>query len=136
MNMKVPLKYYLNLAKGDIVEALFHAIQHEDWEAFSFLLPLQGDINARDECQDWTILMRAVDVESLDMVKTLIEAGADVNLRGCFEPDECPLTLAAYACQDSLNREHDYARNKKIFDYLYPLTSPELREIADKILHS
>ena len=134
--MKVPLEYYLNLAKGDILGALFHAIQHEDREAFSALLPSQKDINARDECQDWTILMRAVDVESLDMVKALVEAGADVNLRGCFEPDECPLTLAAYACQNFLDREHDYARNKKIFDYLYPLTSAKLRKIANKILRS
>jgi hypothetical protein len=50
-----------------------------------------------------------------------VEAGADVNLRGVFEPEEdFALNLAAF-CQ-----------NKEIYDYLAPLTSEELRAIAEK----
>ncbi len=78
--------------------------------------------------------MYAVDNECYDMVKTLVEAGADVNLGG-IEPDEFPLNLAAYGCC-SASYAYQYERCKKIYDYLFPLTSPELQQIAEKNLNS
>lgn len=78
--------------------------------------------------------MYAVFEESLDMVKLLVKAGADVNIRGS-DPDEFPLNLSAYGCKNAFSHSNEFARNKKIFDYLAPLTSPELQAIAQRTLN-
>lgn len=128
------LQHY-NPDEDSIVIALILAIQFGDWKSIQALIPVQTDINARDSSElDWTPLMYAVHEEDLDMVKLLIEAGADVNVRGS-EPDEFPLNLAAYRCQNAFSYSNEYIRNKNIFDYLAPLTSPELRFIAQRTLN-
>lgn len=116
------VEYYYQLADGDPAWALINAIQFGDWKAFTVLLSVQKNVNATDREGDWTPLMCAVHEESIEMVKALVKAGADVNYRGVFDPDEFALSLAAYT------------GDKKIFYYLEPLTSPELQKIARDIL--
>jgi hypothetical protein len=120
---------------GDDTEALIRAIRFNYLEEVKALIPVQEDINARDSSElYWTPLMYAVFEESLDMVKLLVEAGADVNVRGS-NLDDFPLNLSAYACRNVFSHSHEFARNKKIFDYLVPLTSPELQAIAHRTLN-
>ncbi len=110
---------------GDVAAALIRAIRFGYWDEVQALVPVLLDVNTRDGNGDWTPLMYAVHEESFDIVKLLVEAGADVNLRGFFEPEEdFALNLAAYA------------GNKEIFDYLVPLTLPELRAIAERTLQT
>ncbi len=112
-----------NPDEDKIVMALILAIKFGDWESVKALIPLQPDINERDSMGDRTPLMHAVCEGSLDTVKLLVEAGADVNLRGNFEPeDEFALNIAAYT------------GNREIFEYLAPLTSPNLLAIAERTL--
>lgn len=120
---------------GDFTEALIRAIRFNYLEEVQVLIPAQEDINARDSSElYWTPLMYAVFEQSLEMVKLLVEAGADVNVRGS-DPDDFPLNLSAYACRNAFYHSHEFVRNKKIFDYLAPLTSPELQAIAQKTLN-
>ncbi|AVH64093.1 ankyrin repeat domain-containing protein [Nostoc sp. 'Peltigera membranacea cyanobiont' N6] len=120
---------------GDTTEALIRAIRFHFLEEVQALIPLQENINARDSSElYWTPLMYAVFEESLDIVKLLVQAGADVNARGS-DPDDFPLNLSAYACSNAFEHSHEFTRNKKIFDYLAPLTSPELQAIAYKTLN-
>ncbi len=123
--------YYYDLADGDALDALILAIEFGDWKAFQALVSVQADINGRDrsDCY-WTLLMHAVHEESINMVKGLVEAGADVNLQGA-DPDEFPLNIAAWIVNSEPLRSH---RSQTIFDYLAPLTSPELRRIAEQTL--
>ena len=133
----MPIEYYYDLADGDKIEAFIFTIKYGDYEAFEKLLSTQEDINATDSSDgNWTPLMHAVLEESLDMVKKLVEVGADVNVKA-IEPytDEFPLNIAAYGCC-SASSNYKYNRNKKIYDYLFPLTSPELKCIAEKNLNS
>lgn len=114
-----------NEAIDTIADALFLALSYRDFKAAANLIPLQEDINSRDSEGDWTFLMRAVHEDAFSIVKLLVEAGADVNLKGIFEPEEdFALNLAAFG------------HNKEIYDYLAPLTSEELRAIAEKTWNS
>ena len=135
--MEMPTDYYYDLADSDKTEAFIFTIKYGDYEAFEKLLSTQEDINVTDNSDsDWTPLMHAVLEESLLMVQKLVEAGADVNVKA-IEPytDEFPLNIAAYGCC-SASSDYEYKRNKKIYDYLFPLTSPELQCIAEKNLNS
>ncbi len=135
--MTMPIDLYYDLADGDKLEAFILTIKYGDYEAFEKLFSVQKDINATDYSEsDWTPLMHAVLEESLNMVKKLVEAGADVNIRA-IEPytDEFPLNIAAYNCCSAFYN-YEYKRNKEIYDYLFPLTSPELQCIAEKNLNS
>lgn len=66
--------------------------------------------NERNE-EGATILEYVIRTGRLDLVKFLIEAGANVNI--CNNDNEYPLEVAAYA--------------REIFDYLEPLTSSEVK---------
>ena len=110
-------KYY-DFKNDDPVVALILAIQYRDWKSIQALVLLQENINARDSEGDWTPLMYAALEESLDTVKILVEAGADPNLRGTFEPDcEFPLNIAALSCNQYVFNSYAYARNKAIFNF-------------------
>jgi ankyrin repeat protein len=120
---------------GNFAEALIRAIRFHYLEEVQALILVQEDINARDSSElYWTPLMYAVFEESLDMVKLLVKAGADVNIRGS-NPNEFPLNLSAYACKNAFSHSNEFAGNKKIFDYLAPLTSAELQAIAQRTLN-
>ena len=67
-------------------------------------------------------LLVAVTANRLDMVKLLVEAGADVNKVDYDSGYETALFRAKYL-------DH-----QNIVEYLEPLTSPELREDAEQLL--
>ena len=114
---------YYDPDKDELVIALILAISFRDWNSVQALVHIQPDINARDNMGDWTPLMHAVNEGHLESVKLLVEVGADVNLKGTFEPEEeFALNIAAYTNQ------------QEIFEYLAPLTSLELRAIAEQTL--
>lgn len=131
------VNYYSNLSDNDKNEALILAIQYGEYEKFEKLLATIENVNATDNSEGyWTPLMYAVLEESLDMVKKLVEAGADVNIRATgLYSDEFPLNLAAYGCRGA-SYYYKYIRSKKIYDYLFSLTLPELQKIAEKNLNS
>lgn len=72
-----------------------------------------------EEVEKNTALMIAAENGNFEIVKTLVEAGADVNLKSIY--GEHALSMAAHI------------GNRKIFDYLYPLTIPEYT-IGRKVL--
>ncbi|MBE8985828.1 ankyrin repeat domain-containing protein [Nostoc sp. LEGE 12450] len=119
----------------DFAEALIRAIRFHYLEEVQALISVQQDINARDSSELYcTPLIYVVFEESLDIVKLLVKAGADVNIKGA-DPDEFPLNLSAYACNNNFFVSNEFVRNQKIFDYLAPLTSPELKAIAQTTLN-
>lgn len=71
-------------------------------------LLLGADINFKDK-ENYTALIYAAQLGYLEIVKLLVEAGADVNLG-----DKAHLPLY-YAVLE---------KNKDVFEYLYPLTNP------------
>lgn len=71
------------------------------------------------ENEDRTALMEAVNTGDLDIVKKLVESGADVNAVS---------RKNAYALMNATRPDL-----KEIYDYLAPLTSSKLRELAEKI---
>ena len=112
-----------DIDEDSINMALCLAIQYGDRGSIQTLAHAQEDIDERDGDGDWTALMYAVHQGDFETVKLLVNLGVDVNLRGVFEPEEdFALNLAAYT------------RNQAIFDLLFPLTSPELQEIAKKTI--
>jgi len=119
----------------DLLGRLIRAIEFGDCEEFLELVPIQENINENDsDFDEWTPLMYAIQENSFKMVKVLVEAGADVNLGG-VESDEFPLNWAAYGCC-SASYGYVYTRYKKIYDYLFPLTSPGLQQIAENNFNS
>lgn len=99
-----------------------------DWEsrwqpyirALSYLLDSgeEFDVNEKEPGQGSTILMKVVGTGRLDLVRTLVEAGADVNAQR--EDGGFALQEAAYS--------------EEIFDYLAPLTAPNLRPYAEELI--
>lgn len=120
----------VNAFHKDGITALHEAINIENTKIIRLLIKAGANCELKDESYGWTPLIRAVNKESLEMVQLLVEADADVNVIGS-DPDDFALNMAAYGCSDNaFLKNHVYMRNQKIFNYLYPLTSPELQKIA------
>lgn len=126
---------YYSLADGD-ERAFILTIKYGDYEVFEKLLSNCENVNLTDRSDsNWT-LMYAVLEESFYMVQKLVEADADVNIRA-IEPhielyvDKFALNISAYGCCRAFSAD-EYNCNKKIYDYLFPLTSPELKSIAEE----
>jgi ankyrin repeat protein len=66
-----------------------------------------------------TALMMAANKNHIEIVRWLLDRGADVNRRDIY--GECPLTYAAMGC------------HPEMYDFLYPLTDKKLRKRAEKI---
>ena len=71
--------------------------------------------------RDKPALMRAAQEGHFDIVKILVEVGADVNLIAGSDAD--------YALFSAASGGHE-----KVFNYLYPLTNPDLRQAAVDLL--
>ena len=91
-------------------------------EALIYLLDsgLEFDVNEKDVDSDYTILMTIVQIGRLDLVRTLVQLGADPNARHGSG------FALKYAAEDGW---------PEIFAYLAPITAPELRSIAEPLLH-
>lgn len=105
------------ISKPDQNYEIFDAIINNDIVKIKRLLSIGVDVNIRFE-NDITPLIAAISTRNLDIVKILVQSGADPNkLNGDFES---PL-LIAY--DSSL---HDIAL------YLEPLTSPAIRALIQE----
>jgi ankyrin repeat protein len=107
---------------GDtFVVALILAIKYEDQQSVTSLLTKQVDVNARDDENDWTPLLYAVHEGSLEIVRLLVNSGADVNIQGSYQPEQdFALNMAAYS------------KSRELFEYLAPLTCSNLRLITEQ----
>lgn len=93
-------------------------LQQEIVDEFYEILQTQSDINQRDD--SYTILMNLAWAGRLDLIKLAINLGADVNV----------------VSSDNSFALHEAAREgwQEVYNYLAPLTSPELVEIAAGVL--
>jgi ankyrin repeat protein len=89
-------------------------LQQEVIDDFYEILQNNSDINQTDE--GYTILIRLAWAGRLDLVKLAMDAGADINA----------------VSNDNSFALYEAARQgwQEVYDYLAPLTSPELKEIA------
>jgi ankyrin repeat protein len=94
------------------------AAEHKQLKLVKLLLKKGADVNFSPHSQVATPLMDAIASGDLKIIQALIEAGADPNLIIC---EDYPLLLAAGE------------GNKKIFDFLLPLTREDLREKAQEL---
>lgn len=79
-NTKLLLKYNISLMVSYNLHALFHTIQSNDIETFVELMQLETtDINMRNK-QNQTLLIQAIQAESIPMVRYLINHGANLYL--------------------------------------------------------
>ena len=83
--------------------------------AFMTLLKTEFNLNERHE-EDYTIIMEIAWTGRVDLVKVLVEMGADINAMS----NDTTFTLFEAA----------RAGRQEVFDYLAPLTDSELRETA------
>jgi ankyrin repeat protein len=98
-----------------------HAIHEHRYEIVAYLIELGFDVNQKfEEYENRTALIKAAQVGNINTVKKLVESGADVN---------------------AISRKNDWALMNaacqgwhEIYDYLAPLTSPQLRSWAEKRL--
>lgn len=88
------------------------AARHGNLDIVKLLIKAGANLDFQmEELDRDTALMIAAANGNFEIVKTLVEAGADVNLKNYY--GEQALSMAAHI------------GDKKIFDYLYPLTIPE-----------
>jgi len=72
------LKYKIDLMVADDLHAIFHAISSDDIETFTYLLDSKVvSVNMKNIIGE-SLLMRAIHVESIPMVRYLINHGADL----------------------------------------------------------
>ncbi|WP_449420526.1 ankyrin repeat domain-containing protein [Phormidium nigroviride] len=99
------------------METLLEAAFNNDIQQVRELIEAGVDVNQPLEDRD-TVLMFAAREGYLDIVKILVEAGADANVIS-YQGDNALVQAAWGGWQE-------------VFDYLRPLTSPEVREWAQK----
>ena len=150
--------------QGEVLWALFEAIEKEHIECIKILLSTGIDVNQERVLRknknsmllEGSVLIDASVTGNIDIVSMLLEAGADVNLvpkRNTDEPSALMLAaqeghfevvkvlVEAGADINMLRDGPDYALlsaasngHEDIFNFLYPLTAPELRSEALEIL--
>lgn len=103
-NVKLLIKYSISLMVEEDLHALFHAIASDDYDTFIYLLNLGLSIDMTNSCGQ-TLLMKAIQAESVPMVRYLINHGADL-----------------YLLDDVYNMAIDYAKeckNKKVYELVH-----------------
>jgi hypothetical protein len=105
--------------QGTLTDFVNTLVQENDIDNIVKLVELGYDINGI-RCSS-SLLTLAVESGNIDMVKRFISIGADPNLAWDDFSGGIDFALNEAATQ----------KNKEIFDYLYPLTIPELRKIAE-----
>jgi len=101
--------------------AMGGAIYKRRLDVMSFLIEAGIDVNMKfKENEDRTALMEAVHTGDLNIIKKLVESGADPNALSC---------KGAYALMNAAGQGF-----QEVFNYLAPLTSPKLRQWAEREL--
>lgn len=72
-----PAKEY-NLNGQNKKEFLFNAIKEKDIAKVDYIIKNGANVNSKND-EDWTVLMEASCINSIEIIKLLIKAGADVN---------------------------------------------------------
>ncbi|MEC4895832.1 MAG: ankyrin repeat domain-containing protein [Oscillatoria sp. PMC 1051.18] len=100
---------------------IVNAIYEQRQDILLFLINLGIDVNQKlVENENRTVLMEAAKIGDLKIVKTLVEHGSDVNAVS----KKNHFALMNAACQGW----------QEIYNYLAPLTSSRLRNLAEKAL--
>jgi uncharacterized protein len=105
----------------DEITLLGQVAEAGDLELVMLMLRLGADVNFREVPRVSTPLIDAAIGGNLKIVKLLIQAGADPNIE---REGTYPLECAAYSA------------NKKLFNYLLPLTREDWRKDAKNLLKS
>lgn len=103
-NVKLLVKHSISLTVKENLHALFHAIANDDYDTFVYLLDLGLSIDMVNACGQ-TLLMKAIQAESIPMVRYLINHGGDL-----------------YLLDDDYNMAIDYAKkcnNKKVYELVH-----------------
>lgn len=80
-NVKILLKYNIDLMVTPQKHALFHTIEVKDFELFMHIFTLGNvNINLKD-AMGKTLLMRAIEANDINIVRYLLNRGADLYLR-------------------------------------------------------
>lgn len=97
------------------------AIYNHKLEVVSFLIEAGFDVNQKFvENENRTALMEAANLGNIDLVKKLVESGADVNAISCKNH---------FALMNATSQGH-----QELYEYLAPLTSPKLRSWTEKYI--
>lgn len=79
-NVKILLKYRVSLMVTNETHALFHTIKTNDIEIFMHIFALAKiDVNIRDK-NGKTLIMKAIEHQSINIARYLINQGADLYL--------------------------------------------------------
>lgn len=114
------LETFQNLDPIELSEKLLHSLEVGDMEAFQAILNSGADPNQIIDCDGTTILMEASDLGNFEIVKILVEAGANVRAK-----------------HGDTDTAIQYAANRgwvEIVNYLLPFTTKSDANIAKKIL--
>lgn len=111
-NVKLLIKYSVSLMVEEELHALFHAIASDDYETFSYLLDFGLSINMTNTCGQ-TLLMKAIQAESVPMVRYLINHGADLYLL-----DDVYNMAIDYAKECKNEKVHELVHYRIVYDEL------------------
>lgn len=103
-NVNLLIKHSISLMVEKDLHALFHAVASDDYDTFTYLLGLGLSLDMVNACGE-TLLMKAIQAESISMVRYLINHGADL-----------------YLLDDVYNMAIDYAKeckNKKVYELVH-----------------
>jgi len=122
-------------ARWRLVDDLADAVERGDAQAVAALLRAGADPEARTELEGPTVLMRAAEAGNLDVVRALVEGGANVDagadeedLYRFLDADEVDLfDWGVWALVYAALKGH-----RAVYDYLYPLTHPVLRHGVER----
>jgi ankyrin repeat protein len=118
-----------------LVDELIHAVERGDALAVAALLRAGADREAVTELEGPTVLMLAAEAGNLDVVRALVEGGANVDA----EADEGDLyrfldedELDVFQSGVSALLYADLKGHRAVYDYLYPLTDPDLQREVER----
>ncbi len=113
------------MRKQPLDEDLFDAIEEQNSKKIETIIEAGCDVNGNQGSyfeEGITFLMVAVSTGNLEIVKLLVELGADVNAESIYG-DSALLMAAFQSCQD-------------IIDYLEPLTSSKIRAVVKRYIET
>jgi ankyrin repeat protein len=119
----------------DLMADLADAVERGDAQAVAALLRAGADPEEVTELEGPTVLMHAAEAGNLDVVRALVEGGANVNaaaseddLYRFLDADEADVFQSGVsALLYAALKGH-----RAVYDYLYPLTHPVLRREVER----